>query len=165
MHVLIADDDPVYQSLLSGLLSEWRFQITTAGDGLEAWEAIQRDPTIRLAILDWLMPGMDGFQVCTKARNQGPNEDLYILIVTGSSTRDDIMKVVVAGADDYLIKPFQPFDLKIRLRNAIRILQLQEEAAALRHAFRRQASGEEMRQMRTGEPAQLRLLQPVRREA
>ena len=126
MRVLIADDEPVYQVLLQELFDEWGFDVVVARDGNEAWELLQADPEIRMAILDWMMPGMDGYQVCARAREQA-SRDLYILLITGSTRKEDLERVLVVGADDYLIKPFEALDLKIRVRTAVRILNLQEE--------------------------------------
>ena len=128
MHVLTADDDPVYRVLMEELLSEWGFQVTCVSDGNEAWEAIGRDPTIRLAALDWMMPGMDGYTLCRRLKERADRE-IYVMLVTGSGKKDQIERVLVAGADDYLMKPFEPVDLKIRLRNAVRVIELQDELA------------------------------------
>ena len=132
MRVLVADDDPVFRALSQRLLQEWHFDVELASDGAEAWEILQRDDSPRLVLLDWMMPGMDGYEVCKQMRNQKGRRNSYILIVTGTRKKDDIMKVVLAGADDYLIKPFDPVDLKIRLRNAVRVLHLQDDLDELK---------------------------------
>jgi len=126
MQILVADDDPVYRSLLQSLLEESHFEVVLACDGAEAWEILQRPNAPTLAILDWMMPGMDGYEVCRKVRESRGNSIPYVLMVTSNSSREELLKVLVAGADDYLLKPFEPLDLKIRLRTAIRILNLQE---------------------------------------
>lgn len=132
MRILIADDDPVYRELLSGLLEEWAFEIVTVSDGAQALKALQDDSQFSIAVLDWMMPGMDGYEVCSRLRADERLEGLYVLIVTGSRKKEEILRVVVAGADDYLIKPFEPVDLKIRIRNAQRVLNLQEEVRNLK---------------------------------
>ena len=134
MQILIADDDPVYSELLEGLLAQWGHQVVTARDGLEAWNVLIGADSPNLILLDWMMPGMDGFELCRKLRQGQVKTNAYVLLMTGSKLKDDIIKVVVAGADDYLIKPFDPMDLKIRLRTAMRILDLQEEINTLRQA-------------------------------
>jgi len=133
MQVLIADDDPVYRSLLAELLTQWEYDVVVACDGLEAWNLFQADPPPKLVLLDWMMPGLDGFDLCSKIRNESsaPN-DTYIILLTGSRRKSEIITALVAGADDYLIKPFEPLDLKIRLRAAKRILDLCAEVAELR---------------------------------
>ncbi len=129
MQVLVADDDPVYRTLLKEMLSGWDYEVVLACDGQEAWEALQQENPAHLIILDWLMPVMDGFELCKKIRAGRMSDHTYILLMTSSNQKEEIIKVLVAGADDYLIKPFEPLDLKIRLRTAQRILDLQEELA------------------------------------
>jgi len=139
MHVLIADDDPVYRSLLRSLLERWKCDVTVTGDGREAWERICSDDSIDLVLLDWMMPEMDGYEVCRCIRHSNDRQGLYILMLTGTRLREEIVKVVVAGADDYLIKPFEPQDLQIRIRAAKRIIDLQNELAELRSQATRTA--------------------------
>ena len=133
MRVLIVDDDPVYRALLEQLLADWGFECITAGDGAEAWDILQGNPDIRLVILDWQMPEMDGYEVCRRL-TEGEAPSIYTILVTSSYHREEIMKVVVAGADDYIIKPFEPLDMKIRVRNAVRMLDLRQEMASARAA-------------------------------
>ncbi len=132
MRVLVADDDPIFCALMQRLLQGWHFDVVLAADGIEAREILQGDDPPRLVLLDWMMPGMDGYEVCKMMRNQKGRESVYVMIVTGTRKKDDIMKVVLAGADDYLIKPFDPVDLKIRLRNAVRVLHLQDDLNKLK---------------------------------
>ena len=137
MQVLVADDDPVYRTLLDELFGEWGFDVVLAADGQEAWEILQGADPPKLLVLDWMMPRMDGFEVCKRIRNETRSKNTYVLMMTGSRKKAEIMKVVVAGADDYLIKPFDPVDLKIHLRSAMRVITLQEELDGLvrvRHA-------------------------------
>ena len=134
MQVLIADDDPTYRSLLEGLLREWHFEAIVVEDGQQAWEILQRKDAPKLVLLDWMMPEMDGFEVCKNVRDMDDGDNTYILIITGSRSKKDMMRVVVAGADDYLMKPFEPIDLKIHLRNATRFLRVREELDELRQA-------------------------------
>ena len=133
MRILIADDDPVYRELLTSLLSEWSLDVVAVTNGRDAVQALARDGTFQLAILDWMMPELDGYQVCRQLRQQGDYDDLYILIVTGSP-KEQMLQVILAGADDYLVKPFDPLDLKIRVRNAIRLVELKQELRQLRQA-------------------------------
>ena len=132
MHILIADDDPIYRDCLEGLLKDWRFEVTTTCNGQEAWDAFQRDRGIQLAILDWMMPEIDGYELCQRLKQERDN-DIYIILLTSSRLKEEIIKVLIAGADDYIIKPFEAMDLKIRLRTAMRILSLEAEVAELRH--------------------------------
>ncbi|MFA6133481.1 MAG: response regulator transcription factor [Phycisphaerae bacterium] len=127
MQILVADDDPVYRSLLESLLEESHFEVVLAADGAEAWAILQQDDTPELAILDWMMPNMDGYEVCRQVRATKGNAVPYILLMTSNGHRDELLRILVAGADDYLLKPFEPLDLKIHLRAAIRILNLEAQ--------------------------------------
>ena len=129
MQVLVADDDPVCRKLLRDLITPWGFEVLTASDGLEAMSILASPDAPPLVILDWSMPRMDGLEVCRAVRRQEDGDRTYILLVTVRGNREEIMKVVLAGADDYLTKPFEPADLKIRLRTAVRIIRMQEELA------------------------------------
>ncbi len=134
MRILIADDDPVYRCLLQSLLEKWGFEPLTACDGREAWDRFRDHPELDLLILDWKMPFLSGHDISRMIREQCPDRTAYILLLTASSGREDIMQVMIAGADDYLLKPFEPLDLKIRLRVAKRILTLESELAHARTA-------------------------------
>lgn len=148
MHVLIADDDPVYRNLLDDLLRQWGFDVTCVCDGQEAWETIERDRTVQLAILDWMMPGMDGYRICEKLKNDGARAEVYTILVTGSLLKDEVIKVLVAGADDYIIKPFDPLDLRIHVRAAMRIITLRAEVAELRKALPEDVADEALNRAR-----------------
>ncbi len=132
MQILIADDDPTYLSLLESLLVPWGADVVKVSDGDEAWEALDRGLTPDLVIADWMMPGLDGFDLCRKIRSDRRTSDLYVMLITGSHEREEIIRVLVAGADDYLIKPFIALDLEIRFRAARRILELRKEIGQLR---------------------------------
>lgn len=123
--VLIADDDPLSRELLSSLLSKWEFRVITASDGKEAlkWLAGNRSP--RLAILDWMMPELDGLQVIKHVRALRTQPYTYMLLLTVKDKREDIVAGLAAGADDYLIKPFHPEELKAMLLVGKRIVDLQ----------------------------------------
>jgi len=127
MQILVADDDPVYRNLLQCLLGESHFDVVLAADGAETWAILQRQDAPTFAILDWMMPEMDGYEVCRKIRQAKGNSIPYILLMTSNSRREELLRVLIAGADDYLLKPFEPLDLKIRLRTGIRILNLEEQ--------------------------------------
>lgn len=130
MQILVADDDPVFRNLLQRILQESHFEAAMASNGAEAWVILQRPQAPKFAILDWNMPGMDGYEICQKIRQTRGNSIPYILLMTSNSSREELLKVLVAGADDYLLKPFEPLDLKIRLRTGMRILSLEESRLA-----------------------------------
>ena len=135
MRILVADDDPVYRSMLQELLTKWHFEVVLASDGQEAMEIMDGEDSPQLVLLDWEMPKVDGFEVARSIRGGDAGHRAYVLMITGSKRKEEIMQVLVCGADDYLIKPFDPIDLKIHLRSAMRILHLQEELDEMREAI------------------------------
>ena len=141
MRVLIADDDPTYVALLESLLAEWDFQTVFARDGKEALEIMARPDAPPLLLLDWQMPEIDGFEVARTVRDKARNAQPYVLIITSTDDRNCLMRAMVAGADDYLIKPFNSIDLKIRLRAAVRITNLRERVAQLQQQVDQLAAG------------------------
>jgi len=141
MQVLIADDDPVYRGMLQQLLEQWGFEVVLASDGAEAWKVLQRENAPRLVVLDWMMPGMDGYEVARLVRDGKDNERTYILLVTGSQKKDEVIRVLVCGADDFLMKPFNATELKIRIRTAVRVLDLQDRISELQAAVQPASAG------------------------
>jgi PAS domain S-box-containing protein len=124
MDVLVADDDPVFQRLLAGLLKSWGHTVTVATDGEEASARLQSDDGPRLAIIDWVMPVVDGLEVCRRIRSAPKSHYVYILLMT--ATKDSLLTVMEAGADDYVTKPFDPQELRLRLRAGCRVLESEE---------------------------------------
>ena len=127
MRILLADDDEVSRHILKGTLSRWGFDVISAVDGHEAWQVLQADNAPRLAILDWVMPGMDGVDVCRKVREQLTGPYIYMLLLTSKREKEDIVRGMAAGADDYVSKPFDPQELRVRLKAGERIIDLQEK--------------------------------------
>ena len=148
MHVLIADDDPVYRQLVDDLLRQWGITTTVVSDGDQAWAAFQRDTTLDVAILDWVMPGIDGYEVCRRVK-QDTSRDVYIILITGSRLKDEIIRVLIAGADDYIMKPFETLDLKVRLRNAMTVLALRSEVAELQQEASKRETSEAKKLVQT----------------
>jgi diguanylate cyclase (GGDEF)-like protein len=140
MKVLAAEDNPVFQSMLRALLTKWGYDVVAVGDGLEAWRILESDAAPRLAILDWMMPGMDGVELCRRVRAAGREPYIYILLLTARTESEDLVQGMEAGADDYLTKPFNAHELRVRLRAGHRILDLQEELMVAREALRDQAT-------------------------
>lgn len=140
MRVLVADDDSAYRSLLNELLSQWGFEVVLVSDGAAVLEVLNQPDSPRMILLDWMMPKMNGFEVTEAIRKQKNGDRKYILLITGSAEKQDIMRVLVCGADDYLLKPFDPMNLKIHLRSAMRVLNLQEELDQLRNSTDRQSA-------------------------
>ena len=140
MKVLIAEDDPVSRRLLQASLERWGYEVVVAKDGTEATQILLSPDAPKMALLDWLMPGVDGVQLCRNIRRNKPEPYTYILMLTGRRTQDDVIRGLEAGADDYVRKPFDPSELKVRLRTGKRILYLQDRLITSREALRDQAT-------------------------
>src|SRR5713226_5274467 len=143
MRILIADDSIVSRHLLDATLRKWGYEVVVACDGLEAWEVLQSEGAPRLAILDWVMPGLTGPEVCKRVREVSADKETrytYLLLLTSKSQREDIIEGMESGADDYLTKPFDQHELKVRLRPGTRIIELQHELIAARETLRDQAT-------------------------
>jgi len=122
------------------MLTKWGYDAVVARDGLEAWRVLQSEDYPRLAVLDWMMPGMDGVELCRRVRAAGREPYVYILLLTARTESHDLVEGIEAGADDYLTKPFNTHELRARLRAGTRILNLQEELVRAREALREQAT-------------------------
>jgi diguanylate cyclase (GGDEF)-like protein len=140
MKVLAAEDNPVFQTMLTNMITKWGYQPVIARDGNQAWEALQSPDGPQLAILDWMMPGMNGVDVCRAVRAAGREPYVYILLLTARIDAQDLVEGMEAGADDYVTKPFQAHELRVRLRAGRRIVELQEQLLAAREALREQAT-------------------------
>jgi len=129
MKILIAEDDVITSLALAKNIREWGYDVIINKNGEEAWETINSH-TIRLAILDWSMPKMDGIELCRKIRNVhqlSKGKYIYIILLTGRDLQEDVITGLSAGADDYVKKPFDPLELKVRIQNGERIIQLEDE--------------------------------------
>jgi diguanylate cyclase (GGDEF)-like protein len=124
---LIADDEAGTRLVLETLLRKQHYEVVVARDGTEAWAMLQRDDAPTLAIIDWMMPGIDGAEICRKVRESGGSNYVYIIILTAKHNQEDIVVGLDAGADDYLRKPFRPEELQARIRAGERVLKLQSE--------------------------------------
>ncbi|MCZ6681493.1 MAG: response regulator [Candidatus Poribacteria bacterium] len=129
MRILIAEDDDTSRLLLKAMLDKWEYDVTVAHDGAEAWQVLQQEDTPRLAILDWMMPKMDGVEVCRKVREINHGQLIYILLLTTRGRTTDIIEGLEAGADDYLTKPFNQRELQVRVRVGERVVKLQSDLA------------------------------------
>jgi len=137
--VLIAEDDPISLRVVETMVKKWGYEPVLTQDGEEALQALQRDDSPRIAILDWMMPHKDGISVCRELRQQTDRAYVYILLLTAKSQRRDLVEGLGAGADDYLTKPFSGEELRARLFSGERILEVQEQLVAAREALRVQA--------------------------
>ncbi|MBD0373144.1 MAG: response regulator transcription factor [Pyrinomonadaceae bacterium] len=129
MKVLIAEDEPDSRQLLQIMVGRWGYEALPVSDGAEAWEALQQDDAPPLALLDIMMPRMDGLEVCRRAKLQARPVPFYIIMLTAKTLPKEVVTGLEAGADDYLTKPFDPSELRARMRVGERILELQQNLA------------------------------------
>ena len=138
--VLIADDDPVSRRLLQVSLGNAGYRVVMAADGAQALRVLNEQNCPRLAVLDWMMPAVDGLEVCRAVRRAAREPYLYIILLTAKGHQTEIIEGLEAGADDYITKPFDVQELKARLRSGQRILELQEQLVTAREQLRIQAT-------------------------
>jgi diguanylate cyclase (GGDEF)-like protein len=138
--VLVAEDHPVSQTILRSMLTKWGYPVRIARDGVEAWDMLQGPDAPRLAILDWMMPGIDGVEICRRLRTTPCEPYVYVLLLTARAKSEDLVEGMDAGADDYLTKPFDAHELRVRLRAGSRIIALQEQLMRAREELRVQAT-------------------------
>lgn len=129
MRILIADDDPVSRRLLQITLVNWHHEASVVNDGYEAWQTLQSETAPLLVILDWMMPGLDGLELCRRVRQTPTLPSIYMILLTSRGKREDIIEGLYAGADDYITKPFDVHELRARVQVGVRVLQLQIELA------------------------------------
>jgi diguanylate cyclase (GGDEF)-like protein len=133
--ILIADDDPTTRMLLRTTLNRLGYQVEIACDGDQAWSALRLPGAPNLAILDWLMPGVTGPDICRKLRARKNEPYVYVILLTAMDKLNDLVLGIEAGADDYITKPFNTQELSARLRAGRRILDLQHELLAAQKAL------------------------------
>ena len=130
MRILIADDDSVSRRLLERTLQGWGYEVTVARDGAEAWAALSGPSRPQLAVFDWMMPGLDGPELCRRTRAmEGQAAPVYVILLTARAERSDVVEGLEAGADDYVVTPFDRAELRARLHVGARVLQLQSSLA------------------------------------
>jgi two-component system, cell cycle response regulator len=138
--VLIAEDDPVSCHLLKSFLIKWEYDVQVVTDGMAALRILEGDDTPRLAVLDWMMPGMEGVQICQRIRERKNRPYVYVLLLTARNEKRDLLRGLELGADDYLTKPFDSEELRARLLVGERILNLQDDLIAAREELRFRAT-------------------------
>ena len=129
MKILIAEDDPVSRRLLQAALSKWGYEVLVTTNGREAWELLQQPDAPSLFILDWLMPEMDGVEICREVRQIDALKSAYIILLTSRGAKEDIVQGLEAGADDYVTKPFDHGELRARVQVGTRVIALQNALA------------------------------------
>lgn len=158
--ILIAEDDPISRRMLQSFLTKWGYEVEAVADGSEALAALETPDAPQLAVLDWMMPGLEGPQVCRKVRELTDRPYTYILLLTARGQKDDLLLGLESGADDYLTKPFDSQELRARLRVGQRILDLQRNLIAAREELRFRATHD----LLTGIPNRAMVMEAAQRE-
>ena len=138
--ILVAEDELTFRHMLKTFLTKWGYQVGVVSDGLEAWKVLQGEDRPRLALLDWMMPGMDGAEVCRAIREKKPDPYVYLILLTSRDQKQDVVEGMEAGADDYLIKPFDPRELRARIHAGERIIELEDRLIRAQEALRELAT-------------------------
>ncbi|MFH1852262.1 MAG: response regulator [Candidatus Neomarinimicrobiota bacterium] len=125
MRILVAEDDVTSRMLLEHTLKKWGYEVVSTNNGLAAWEALQVEYPPKVVILDWMMPEMDGHEICRRLRASERLRTTYVILLTARITREDLVDGLTAGADDYITKPFNNEELHARLKVGLRIVELQ----------------------------------------
>ena len=129
MRILIAEDEPVSCLLLEKTLIAWGHEAVVTHDGAQAWAALQEKDAPTLAILDWMMPGMDGVEVCSRVRQKQTTPPAYLILLTAKGLKTDIVEGLIAGANDYVTKPFDRAELRARVQVGVTVVELQQSLA------------------------------------
>ncbi len=140
MNILIADDDATNRLILRRFLEKWGYQVTATENGAQAWEAMQAAQVPGIALLDWMMPEMDGIEICRRLRAQSGAPYIYVILLTAKSQKQDILAGFAAGADDYLSKPFDTDELAARVRAGLRVVELHAELLQSRQKLQEMVS-------------------------
>src|SRR2546425_4002922 len=129
MKILIAEDDAVSRRVLEATLVKWGFEVTTTTNGTEAWEVLVAEGAPKLAILDWMMPEIDGLEICRRVRQRPDAGPLHVILLTARGRKEDVIAGLQAGADDYVTKPFDHEELRGRVQVGVRLIELQSMLA------------------------------------
>jgi two-component system cell cycle response regulator len=141
MQALVVDDSAIYRKLIGDHLRSWNFGVTLATTGSEAWQILEQPNSPKLVLLDWVLPDLDGIELCQRIRQAGScGHYVYVILLTSKEGRQNMLDAMQAGADDYLVKPFNELELKARLLVGKRILDLQEELVSARETMRHAAT-------------------------
>jgi two-component system cell cycle response regulator len=141
MQALVVDDSAVYRKLIGDHLRSWGFGVTLAADGSEAQRILAQPDTPKLVLLDWVLPDIDGTELCKRIREAGSSDTYtYVILLTGKEGRQNMLDAMQAGADDYLVKPFDELELKARLLVGKRILDLHQQLVSARESMRHAAT-------------------------
>ena len=129
MRTLVAEDDPVSRRMVERELGRWGYDVVAVRDGEAALRELQRRDSPPLAVLNWMMPGMNGTDVCRKVRETTGPRFTYIILLTARDDKKDVVRGLRAGADDYITKPFDAGELRARVQVGERVIGLHSELA------------------------------------
>jgi two-component system cell cycle response regulator len=148
MQVLVVEDSAVYRKLIGDDLRAWNFRVTLAEDGAQASAVLGRPDSPKLVLLDWVLPDIEGIELCQRIRQAGSSRPyIYVILLTSKDGRQNMLHAMAAGADDYLVKPFDELELKARLMVGKRILDLQDELVQAREAMRHAATHDSLTEL------------------
>lgn len=147
MKILIADDDKITRSLLLRWVTRWGYEPIVAENGIEAMQILLSDMSVQLCVMDWMMPGMNGPDVCARLRAERQEPYVYTILLTSKIETDDIVEGLKSGADNYIQKPCHPLELEVRLRVGSRLVDLQTKLIEARETLRYQASHDALTQL------------------
>jgi DNA-binding response OmpR family regulator len=125
--ILVAEDDAVSRELIRSRLAKWGYKVTATRNGVEAMTELRKKDAPSMAILDWMMPDMDGLEICRRVREG--DRMVYIILLTARGSKENIIEGLRAGADDYLVKPFHADELQARIVVGLRVMTLQQRLA------------------------------------
>jgi len=129
MKLLIAEDDAMSQIMLKAMVAKAGYDPILTGDGLSAYEILSKPDAPKLAVLGWMMPGMDGVEVCRKVREINTSDPSYLILLTSRDNREDIVKGLKSGANDYIVKPYDVEELQVRIGVGRKVVDLQASLA------------------------------------
>jgi len=131
MKVMTVEDEPISRRVLENFLREWGYEVISTSNGMEAWEIIRSPNAPSLVISDWMMPNMDGVELCEKIRGMEKDQYTYFILLTTRAEKGDIIKGLDSGADDFIVKPFDREELKYRVKIGERIINLEQRIMQL----------------------------------
>ena len=126
MRAVVADDDRATATIVAKVLTQLSLSVEVAHDGNEAWELLMKSPAPALAVIDWMMPGIDGLELCRRIKRESALAVTHVILLTAKNDRQDVVTALGAGADDYVVKPFKFEELRTRVLVGVRIATLQE---------------------------------------
>lgn len=135
MKVLVAEDDLTSRTIITAILKKWGYGVEVATDGHQALEMLNKPGAPKLALLDWSMPGLSGIEVCEKLRKDHRNDTVYIIILTSKGEKENIVKGLDSGANDYIVKPYNNDELHARIKVGRRMIEIQSELEAAKNAL------------------------------